>query len=72
MAEMVAAGGALATAAGEALKQAKLSYAPYSGCPAGLAIVTEDGHVYGGAYLESAAYNPSLPPLQVRCPPVPA
>mmetsp|Transcript_22060 Transcript_22060/g.61223 ORF Transcript_22060/g.61223 Transcript_22060/m.61223 type:complete len:427 (-) Transcript_22060:11-1291(-) len=64
MEEMVEAGGPLAAAAEQALVQACLSYAPYSGCPAGLAIVTEDGHVYAGAYIESAAYNPSVPPLQ--------
>lgn len=40
------------------------SYAPYSKCPAGAAIITAEGEVYSGPYLESAAYNPSLPPLQ--------
>ena len=40
------------------------SYAPYSKCPAGAAIITAEGGVYSGPYIESAAYNPSLPPLQ--------
>ncbi|PSC68243.1 cytidine deaminase 1 [Micractinium conductrix] len=55
---------AFARAAAEALAEATGSYAPYSRCPAGAAIVTGEGHVYSGGYIESAAYNPSLPPLQ--------
>eukprot|EP00884_Botryococcus_braunii_P011655 jgi/Botrbrau1/20490/Bobra.145_2s0049.2 len=51
-------------AAAAALEAAEQSYAPYSRCPAGLAIVTAGGGVYCGPYLESAAFNPSLPPLQ--------
>ncbi|KAK9805228.1 hypothetical protein WJX72_007282 [[Myrmecia] bisecta] len=51
-------------AAASALEQATQSYAPYSRCPAGLAIVTAKGGVYSGSYYESAAFNPSLPPLQ--------
>ena len=51
-------------AAAEALAEAVGSYSPYSRCPAGLAIVTQGGGVYSGGYVESAAYNPSLPPLQ--------
>lgn len=47
-----------------ALRQAVQSYAPYSHCPSGLAIVTAGGAVYSGPYLESAAFNPSLGPLQ--------
>ena len=47
-----------------ALKQAAQSYAPYSHCPSGLAIATAGGAVYSGPYLESAAFNPSLGPLQ--------
>jgi cytidine deaminase len=56
----------LANAATAALEEARRSYAPYSHCPAGIAIVTqEEGpRVYSGGYIESAAYNPSLPPLQ--------
>ena len=47
-----------------ALQQAVQSYAPYSHCPSGLAIATAGGAVYSGPYLESAAFNPSLGPLQ--------
>ncbi len=47
-----------------ALQQAIQSYAPYSHCPSGLAIATAGGAVYSGPYLESAAFNPSLGPLQ--------
>ena len=47
-----------------ALQQAVQSYAPYSHCPSSLAIVTAQGTVYSGPYLESAAFNPSLGPLQ--------
>lgn len=55
---------AFVRAAAEALQEAVGSYAPYSRCPAGLAIVTAEGDVYSGGYVESAAYNPSMPPLQ--------
>lgn len=44
---------------------ASMSYAPYSGAFAGVAIRTEDGAIVTGAYAENAAFNPSLPPLQV-------
>lgn len=40
------------------------SYAPYSGSSAGVALMLSDGAIYGGAYLESAAFNPSMPPMQ--------
>jgi cytidine deaminase len=43
---------------------ADTSYAPYSGCPSGVALEMEDGTLVGGAQLESAAFNPTLPPLQ--------
>ena len=39
-------------------------YCPYTQCAAGVAIVTSDGRVFSGGYVESAAYNPGLPPLQ--------
>lgn len=55
---------AFVQAAADALQEAVGSYAPYSRCPAGVAIITADGGVYSGGYIESAAYNPSLPPLQ--------
>eukprot|EP00850_Spirogloea_muscicola_P018420 SM000168S02619 [mRNA] locus=s168:213011:214888:+ [translate_table: standard] len=62
-------GGAAMPAARERLLQAALmaarsAYAPYSGCPSGLALVTTNGAIFSGAYMESAAYNPSLSPLQ--------
>ena len=53
----------LAKAAEEALGECQKSYAPYSTCPAGAAIVADEG-VYAGGYIESAAYNPSMLPLQ--------
>ena len=34
------------------------------GCPSGIALRTRRGAIFAGGYLESAAYNPSLPPLQ--------
>lgn len=40
------------------------SYAPYSLSKAGVAIQTYDGAIYSGSYLETAAFNPSMPPLQ--------
>eukprot|EP00887_Chlorella_sp_A99_P005443 scaffold1.g5443.t1 len=65
VAARAAAGDAVfAAAAGAALEEARASYAPYSRCPAGAALVTADGEVHSGGYIESAAYNPSLPPLQ--------
>ncbi|PIN25134.1 Cytidine deaminase [Handroanthus impetiginosus] len=48
----------------EALEAANNSHAPYSGCPSGVALMDCEGKVYGGSYVESAAYNPSLGPLQ--------
>ncbi|KAF3527882.1 hypothetical protein DY000_02036202 [Brassica cretica] len=47
-----------------ALAAANRSYAPYSLCPSGVALVDCDGKVYRGWYMESAAYNPSLGPVQ--------
>ena len=47
-----------------ALAAARVAYAPYSGCPSGFAVEDEDGTVYAGAYAESAAYNPSVGPVQ--------
>ncbi|XP_059316196.1 cytidine deaminase 1-like [Lycium ferocissimum] len=47
-----------------ALEAANESHAPYSGCPSGVALVDSDGKVYKGSYVESAAYNPSLGPVQ--------
>jgi cytidine deaminase len=47
-----------------ALCAARKSYAPYTKAHSGVAIGTHTGHTYKGAYIENAAYNPSLSPLQ--------
>jgi len=41
------------------------SYAPYSDSPSGVAIRSRRGSIYPGSYIENAAFNPSLGPLQV-------
>ena len=41
------------------------AYAPYTHSPSGVAIRTRRGNVYRGSYIENAAFNPSLAPLQV-------
>lgn len=48
----------------EALEAARGSHAPYSGCPSGVALMDCEGKVYKGSYMESAAYNPSMMPVQ--------
>ena len=40
------------------------SHSPYSSSPSSLLLLTESGVLGEGCYMESAAYNPSLPPLQ--------
>jgi cytidine deaminase len=47
-----------------ALGAAKKSYAPYTKAHSGVAILTKEGRLYRGSYLENAAFNPSLSPLQ--------
>ncbi|XP_062149361.1 cytidine deaminase 1-like [Alnus glutinosa] len=47
-----------------ALEAANRSRAPYSGCPSGVALVDCEGKVYPGSYMESAAFNPSMGPVQ--------
>lgn len=47
-----------------AMRAAFSSYAPYSDSPSGVAIRTRQGKIYTGCYLENAAFNPSLSPLQ--------
>ena len=47
----------------EALRQANIAYAPYSGCPSGIAVSLKNGTVFGGFYIENAAFNPSVSPL---------
>ena len=46
-----------------AARAAARSYAPYTGARSGVALRTIDGVVTAGAYLENAAYNPSVPPV---------
>jgi cytidine deaminase len=48
-----------------ATKAAFSSFAPISNAKAGIALLTKDGCIYSGSYLETAAFNPSLSPLQV-------
>lgn len=62
-------GGHAAAAGWEKLKRAALeaaneSHAPYSRCPSGVALMDADGRIYKGSYMESAAYNPSMGPVQ--------
>lgn len=40
------------------------AYAPYTRCAAGAAVCDMHGGTHTGAYIESAAFNPGLPPLQ--------
>ena len=47
-----------------ALQAAAVSYAPYTQAFAGAALTTRAGSTYSGPYLENAAFNPSLSPLQ--------
>lgn len=47
-----------------ALDAAGRSRAPFSGRLAGVALRTTGGQVHTGSYIESAAYNPSVPALQ--------
>lgn len=47
-----------------AFEAADRSHAPYTNCPSGVALLTKNGKVFSGSYMESVAYNPSLPPLQ--------
>ncbi|CAJ1951616.1 unnamed protein product [Sphenostylis stenocarpa] len=47
-----------------ALEAANNSHAPYSASPSGVALLDSKGNVFKGSYIESAAYNPSLGPLQ--------
>lgn len=49
----------------QALNALNKSYAPYSHAPGGVAIELINQHIYLGSYAENAAFNPSLPPLQV-------
>ncbi|MBM3523949.1 MAG: cytidine deaminase, partial [Alphaproteobacteria bacterium] len=46
-----------------ALDAARVSHAPYTEAPAGMALRHRSGAIVSGAYAESAAHNPSLAPL---------
>ncbi|PNH02207.1 Cytidine deaminase [Tetrabaena socialis] len=50
-------------AATDALLEARQCYAPYTRCHSGAALITADGRVFSGGYIESAAFNPSLSPF---------
>ncbi|PJG57886.1 cytidine deaminase [Aeromonas cavernicola] len=50
-----------------ALAAAQQSYAPYSQGYAGVALQFANGHIVCGRYAENAAFNPSLPPMQMAC-----
>lgn len=47
-----------------ALEAANKSHAPYSGSPSGVALMDDGGKIYKGSYMESAAFNPSMGPVQ--------
>ncbi|WP_159654688.1 cytidine deaminase [Vibrio atypicus] len=49
----------------DAMSALNRSHAPYTKNLSGVAIKLKGGKVYLGAYAENAAFNPSLPPLQV-------
>ncbi|MGP8304798.1 cytidine deaminase [Vibrio sp. YIC-376] len=49
----------------KAVDAMNMSHAPYTNNLSGLALVLADGRIIQGAYAENAAFNPSLPPLQV-------
>ncbi len=49
----------------QTLTQAQISYAPYSKSPAAIGLETEEGMQFFGRYAENAAFNPSLPPMQM-------
>ncbi|GAA4879659.1 cytidine deaminase [Ferrimonas pelagia] len=48
-----------------ALQHANASYAPYSGSPSAVVLQTDAGQCFAGRYAENAAFNPSLPPMQM-------
>lgn len=48
-----------------ALEAARHAYAPYSGSYSGVAIAAKGQRTFKGSYIENAAFNPSLSPLQI-------
>lgn len=49
----------------KAIEAAQQSYAPYSGSFSGVALLLANQQIVCGRYAENAAFNPSLPPLQL-------
>ena len=49
----------------EACCAANRAHAPYTKNFSGVAVKAKDGRIFAGMYAENAAFNPSLPPLQV-------
>lgn len=49
----------------EAIDQMGLSYAPYTNNNAAVVLETNDGATFRGRYAESAAFNPSMQPMQM-------
>ncbi|EJG0042676.1 cytidine deaminase [Vibrio parahaemolyticus] len=49
----------------QAVEAMNMSHAPYTNNLSGLSLELANGRVFKGAYAENAAFNPSLPPLQV-------
>jgi cytidine deaminase len=49
----------------EAIDHASLSYAPYTESYAAVVLETKDGQTFCGRYAESAAFNPSMLPMQM-------
>lgn len=47
-----------------ALSAANMSYAPYTKSYSGVALLTSDGRIYEGPYVENASFNPSLSPME--------
>lgn len=47
-----------------AFAAARKSWAPYTKAHSGAALLTKPGRISRGSYIENAAFNPSLPPLE--------
>ncbi len=60
---LVLLAGAASPIAEAGLRAARRSYSPYTQSHSGVAFGLKDGGIAAGLYIESAAYNPSLPPV---------
>lgn len=49
----------------QALLAANMSHSPYSHSYVGVGLQTKSGEIFRGSYAENAAFNPSLPALQI-------